>query len=422
MRTPTLASLAVIVSALEVTPASTAARPHERPQHGCGVLIDTAHPWHSHVPGGNTETGDHWITARDGRLSTCAFAHLAIHRLLALPARTYPGRDVGRLVGGVCNWAQTTDHETIRPFQDIMCHLPTPRHRHVVAATVRNRGPEPGIHPLARPTRSRPDGGSPRVTSRRRPRNPDCCSRHEGARSANSRTCLRCRTGISSATPRALQCAASGALAAPTPAGAGAADGRGMEPAHFETQAEAGEMLVAFEKAGRTRVSMAIENSPSAATFSPRWWPRSSPPDRVVERLVASKLPSRVSRFHGQWLDPLAGGCLGESVALGGVGDQGVGVVHEPVDGRGRDRLGSAAGWVRPRAPTDRMSCRLASPRLCDASRSSPGRDRRPPRRAARGGPRWAPSVGWWRSRSRRVLIAGRMGAAAGAVGGRARQ
>ena len=137
MRTATLTTLTVVAAALMLTPVSTGARPREGAQHGCGVLVDSGHPWHSHVPGGNIETGDHWITARDGRLSTCAFTHHAIHRLLALPARTYQGRDVGRLLGGVCQWTQTTDHETIRPFQAIMCRLPTPRHLHIAAATVR---------------------------------------------------------------------------------------------------------------------------------------------------------------------------------------------------------------------------------------------------------------------------------------------
>jgi hypothetical protein len=89
------------------------------------------------VPGSNTETGDHRITARNGPLSTCAFTELAIHRLLALPARTYQGRDFGRLLGGKCDWIHGTGHETIRPFAEILCHLPTPRHPRIAAATVR---------------------------------------------------------------------------------------------------------------------------------------------------------------------------------------------------------------------------------------------------------------------------------------------
>jgi hypothetical protein len=88
------------------------------------------------VPGGNTETGDHWITAQNGRLGSCAFTRLAIHRLLALPARTYQADDVGPLLGGLCDWEHGSRHETIRPFAEITCHLPTPQHPHIVAATV----------------------------------------------------------------------------------------------------------------------------------------------------------------------------------------------------------------------------------------------------------------------------------------------
>jgi hypothetical protein len=132
-----LAAALTILAALALTPGSIGARTREGAQQGCGVLVDPAHPWHSHVPAGNTETGDHWITARNGPLSTCAFTKLAIHRLLALPARTYQARDFGRLLGGACDWEHGTGHETIRPFAEIMCHLPTPQHRHIAAATVR---------------------------------------------------------------------------------------------------------------------------------------------------------------------------------------------------------------------------------------------------------------------------------------------
>lgn len=108
------------------TPPSLGARTHPGADRGCGVLVDSAHPWHSQVPGGNVATGDHWITARNGRFSTCAFTQVAIHRLLALPARTYQADDVGQLLGGVCDWTHGTGHETIRPFAEIECHLPTP--------------------------------------------------------------------------------------------------------------------------------------------------------------------------------------------------------------------------------------------------------------------------------------------------------
>ena len=75
-------------------------------------------------------------------------------------------------------------------------------------------------------------------------------------------------------------------------------------------------------------------NSPLVAIVSPRWWP--------------SDLPIRGHRFSprgvgsgsGQGRHPLAGGCLGESVAVLAVGDQDVRVVQEPLDGRGRERLG----------------------------------------------------------------------------------
>lgn len=117
-------------------PASLGARTHPGADRGCGVLVDSAHTWHSRVPDGNVETGDHWITARNGRFSTCAFTQVAIHRLLALPARTYQADNVGQLLGGVCDWTHGTGHETIRPFAEIECHLPTPRHSHIAAATV----------------------------------------------------------------------------------------------------------------------------------------------------------------------------------------------------------------------------------------------------------------------------------------------
>ena len=69
--------------------------------------------------------------------------------------------------------------------------------------------------------------------------------------------------------------------------------------------------------------------SPLVAIFSPRWWPRISPP---TDRLICGVL--------GEWLDPLAGGRLGEAVAVLPVGDQDVCVMQQPLDGRGREALG----------------------------------------------------------------------------------
>jgi hypothetical protein len=76
---------------------------------------------------------DHRATAPSAR---ARFTKLAIHRLLALPARTYQGRNFARLLGGICGWAHGSRHKTIRPFALIRCHLPTPRHPHIRGATV----------------------------------------------------------------------------------------------------------------------------------------------------------------------------------------------------------------------------------------------------------------------------------------------
>ena len=131
----TLGAILLTLAALVGT-SPAGARTDDGKFHGCGVLVDAVHPWHSHVPSGHDEIGDHWLTARAGRLSTCAFASHALHRLLALPPRTYAGRDVGRLLGGLCHWDATSRHETIRPFALIVCHLPTPDHPRSAAATV----------------------------------------------------------------------------------------------------------------------------------------------------------------------------------------------------------------------------------------------------------------------------------------------
>jgi hypothetical protein len=91
----TLASLALLV------PAGNAAAFSDGQRHRCGVLVDAAHPWRSHVPGGNVETGDHWITDRLGTHGSCTFTHAAIKKLLALAPRTYRQRDAGHLDGGL---------------------------------------------------------------------------------------------------------------------------------------------------------------------------------------------------------------------------------------------------------------------------------------------------------------------------------
>ena len=77
-------------------------------------------------------------------------------------------------------------------------------------------------------------------------------------------------------------------------------------------------------------MSMAIHFSPLVVRRSPRWWPRFVPADG---RGISPALLVR------QGPHPLPGGGLGESVGLA-VGDAGVGVVQETVDGRGGQRLG----------------------------------------------------------------------------------
>ena len=67
--------------------------------------------------------------------------------------------------------------------------------------------------------------------------------------------------------------------------------------------------------------------SPLVAMFSPHWWPLDLPTVRVGGR-------------SGQGLHPFAGGRLGEPVAVLAFGDQDVGVVKQPVDGRGGDAFG----------------------------------------------------------------------------------
>jgi hypothetical protein len=145
-----IVALAATVVALGSAPISTAARPGDGTILGCGILVDAAHPWHSYVPGGNVETGDHWITARSGPLSSCEFTHLAIHRLLALSARTYHGRDAGRLLGGACDWTEGAHHErdpTVRRNHVSSADTSTPAHRRCHRPRVRRPGSD--VHPLS---------------------------------------------------------------------------------------------------------------------------------------------------------------------------------------------------------------------------------------------------------------------------------
>ena len=67
--------------------------------------------------------------------------------------------------------------------------------------------------------------------------------------------------------------------------------------------------------------------SPAAATFSPHWWPSFLPTEWVAVWVRSGA-------------SPLAGGRLGEPVAVLPLGDDYVRVMHQPVDGRGRERLG----------------------------------------------------------------------------------
>ena len=83
-------------------------------------------------------------------------------------------------------------------------------------------------------------------------------------------------------------------------------------------------------------LSMAIEFSPTAATNFPTGGHLFSP-------LVATNLPTNRSTSSWrlvEWLDPLAGGRLRESVAVLPVGDQDVRVMKQPLDGGGCEALG----------------------------------------------------------------------------------
>ena len=147
--------LTALVSLALLVPAGSAASHSLGNIHGCGVLVDAAHPWRSQVPGGNVETGDHWITDRQGAHSSCTFTHATIKKLLALAPRTYQGRDVGHLEGGLCDWNLGSRRgESIRPFQRITCHVPRHLRDHTYVTTV-----EAFVDPDPSSSMSAADGG-----------------------------------------------------------------------------------------------------------------------------------------------------------------------------------------------------------------------------------------------------------------------
>src|SRR4051794_11870461 len=93
-------ALAALASLILMVPQSTARSSDTRA--GCGILVDAAHRWHSRTPDAPVESGDHWVVARNGRMSRCAFTRATVHRLLAAPARTYRGGHSGPILGGYC--------------------------------------------------------------------------------------------------------------------------------------------------------------------------------------------------------------------------------------------------------------------------------------------------------------------------------
>lgn len=80
---------------------------------------------------------------------------------------------------------------------------------------------------------------------------------------------------------------------------------------------------------------------PTGGHLIPHWWPSFLPAGgHQISPPVAIVSPQQgVGSGSGEGLHPLAGGRLGESVALLAVGDDHVGVMQEPVDGRGRHGL-----------------------------------------------------------------------------------
>jgi hypothetical protein len=111
----------------------------------CGILVDAAHPWHSHTQDASVETGDHWIIARDQPASTCAFTRRMVHGLLALLAWVYEGRTYGKLLGGICIWDTGSRTERVRPFQHVLrsFSVRVVRHRDVTVDVVAYVDPDP---------------------------------------------------------------------------------------------------------------------------------------------------------------------------------------------------------------------------------------------------------------------------------------
>lgn len=111
---------------------------------GCGILVDAAHPWHSRTPDAPVETGDHWIIARNGRASSCAFTRATVHTLLAAPAQTYEAGHSASILGGYCAWDTGSGTERIRPFRHISCVLPFHvRHRRFIVLVLAFVDPDP---------------------------------------------------------------------------------------------------------------------------------------------------------------------------------------------------------------------------------------------------------------------------------------
>ena len=106
--------------------------------------------------------------------------------------------------------------------------------------------------------------------------------------------------------------------------------------------------MAMFEHEIRTRQGSCPAHGCQWPSVSPHWWPLNSPLVAIISpRWWPSNLPTRGHRFSppassgsGQGRHPLAGGCLGEPVAVLAVSDQDVGMVKEPFDGRGREALG----------------------------------------------------------------------------------
>lgn len=121
-------ALAALASLILMVPQSTAQQSDMR--SGCGILVDAAHPWYSRTPDAPVETGDHWIIARGGRVSSCAFTRAIVHGLLAEPADTYESGHRDTLLGGYCTWDTGSRTERIRPFRHIVCVLPFHVRRH----------------------------------------------------------------------------------------------------------------------------------------------------------------------------------------------------------------------------------------------------------------------------------------------------